>query len=688
MKCRICNKEKELIKGICQDCLESRNKTFDLDNIPKIIYLLNCPKDGIYLGNSSTNNCPVCRKSFKFKCEKCGNYKSSPNKICGSCGFNPIIYTCKICGKILKENESFCIECIESTNKTFNLDNIPKIIYLLHCPKDGIYLAKHNRNSCPICHKSYQFKCKKCGSSISSNLSRCSKCGYREEFDFNYKCKQCGFKLNSPGSKCPNCSYNAILYYNYECEKCGYKLSNSNQRCENCGYCKLDDIIYKCKQCNNTLNNINQRCEKCGYCTSDDADCRCKKCGSRIPSNLSICSNCNYNPHIDMNYNCKQCGYPISNSNQRCENCGYCKSDNVIFKCKKCGSSISSNFSICDNCNYNPNIDNNYRCHKCGNKLPFSNSRCENCGYCRSDDSDCRCKKCGSRIPSNLSVCDNCHYNPSVDFTYYCDNCKSNQKRKNNKCAKCGHKLKTLEKSLNNLLSIPNFIIKDSIKYYKNIEIHELIHKLDNGEIEIPYGFEKRFGNWCYQNIDILTDEKILTQNSNFIQRDDLFVYDHRISNYVNWNELKLDYLKNITLQNWLENSGILNKYPNEKIIPTFITNINENSNTKRFMEGLGIFQQFLVDEEIEWCAYGKFAKDNESYIPLVSGQSASLLINNSGHDLSFSHNIEDGPARLYIKEHNIDWFKDEILIIPTKSREESLIVESDLSNFNFPFNS
>lgn len=49
----------------------------------------------------------------------------------------------------------------------------------------------------------------------------------------------------------------------------------------------------------------------------------------------------------------------------------------------------------------------------------------------------------------------------------------------------------------------PNFITKNNIRYYKGIEIHDLINKLNNNEVDIPPGFERKLGCWCEIQIAI-----------------------------------------------------------------------------------------------------------------------------------------------------------------------------------------
>jgi hypothetical protein len=123
-------------------------------------------------------------------------------------------------------------------------------------------------------------------------------------------------------------------------------------------------------------------------------------------------------------------------------------------------------------------------------------------------------------------------------------------------------------------------------------------------------------------------------------------------------------------------------------VMPTYITNIDKENPNARYMEGIGIFQQRLVELGIKYCAYAKFGTNGKNLIPLVSGKSGSLLVNDSGHDLSFSTEREDGPARCYIMDHNLKWYQKAIIVVPALDEQNALDIEENLHNFGFPFGS
>ena len=87
-------------------------------------------------------------------------------------------------------------------------------------------------------------------------------------------------------------------------------------------------------------------------------------------------------------------------------------------------------------------------------------------------------------------------------------------------------------------------------------------------------------------------------------------------------------------------------------------------------------FEQNLIDNNIGWFCYIKLTELNNL---LVCGKSGSLKVNKSGSDVNFSENIDDGPARKFLKENNITWNKTIILIKKCSSEKEALEVEKDI---------
>ena len=106
---------------------------------------------------------------------------------------------------------------------------------------------------------------------------------------------------------------------------------------------------------------------------------------------------------------------------------------------------------------------------------------------------------------------------------------------------------------------------------------------------------------------------------------------------------------------------------------PTF----RVNSKTTMGQNGMELE---LVEKGVGHFVYIKFyTNENGKIKPLVAGITASLLINSSGTDVSFSTRSTDGPARRYLLEHNLKWFEKLIYVIPVSSREEAEKLEKQI---------
>lgn len=212
-----------------------------------------------------------------------------------------------------------------------------------------------------------------------------------------------------------------------------------------------------------------------------------------------------------------------------------------------------------------------------------------------------------------------------------------------------------------------NFIELDGIKFYKNIEINEFVRQLDSGETEIPSGFNKRFGRWHYNALDVLTGDITKLNNSNFEEKDNiLYYYDRSVKDYIPWEEYKAKF----------STYNIDFKLPEGfKLYPTFRTQDSEDWTGAR-----EAFEQSLVESDISWFVYIKFDELNR---PLVAGKSGSRLVNENT-DVSFSTDINDGPARRYLQENSLNWCKTQIAICSCNSEEEAYILEENiLENYN-----
>lgn len=202
-----------------------------------------------------------------------------------------------------------------------------------------------------------------------------------------------------------------------------------------------------------------------------------------------------------------------------------------------------------------------------------------------------------------------------------------------------------------------NFVVKDHVRFYKGQHLETLCKQLLNGSENIQNypGFSIRFGRVCYQGMDVLTDEKIILNNSNFYQRNEvLYYFDQDARDYVAWE----DYRKRFLLQN--VNFQLPGGF---EWIPTFRKQDSDNWEGSR-----GAFEHHLMELNIEWFIYIKFYVGNDGEIkPLVVGKSGSILVNSSGSDVSFSVEVENGPARRFLHENGLQWCKTRIAIMKCK---------------------
>ena len=285
---------------------------------------------------------------------------------------------------------------------------------------------------------------------------------------------------------------------------------------------------------------------------------------------------------------------------------------------------------------------------------------------------------------------------------------------------------------------IPNFIIKNNVKYYKNELIINIINKLDSGEYDTKNfpGWNKRFGEWYYKTENILTGEINKFNNSLFYEKDEeLWYYDKELGDYIQWEVFKikfksnnnlyiphkckclhcktiidpndlfcsekcrLEYFKNHKRYKFdFNNNSVFDKQENLNISwkdfknkfaiqdINFTLLINDfkfyptfrSKESNDWADAKSAFEQSLVDDNVNWFVYIKFYIDKENKIkPLVCGKSGSLLVNSSGSDISFDYNPNGGPARQFLIEENLEWDKTRIAILKCNSEKEAYEKES-----------
>jgi hypothetical protein len=268
----------------------------------------------------------------------------------------------------------------------------------------------------------------------------------------------------------------------------------------------------------------------------------------------------------------------------------------------------------CNKCGFNPH-HKIYKCQKCGASINSPGCICPKCHYNPFTDHIIKCMNCGEAIDNPGAVCLKCHYNPHDDYIILCPQCKMPKKSVLSICKQCSY---------------------DQCN-------------------------DSRGGGCNFINID-----------------GQEFVYDHRVDDYVLWENFKPELESKARV---LEDTNLFNAiksyFPQAICVPTFITCASKTDPDHRFMEGIGIFQHYLVERGIGWNIYVKFGIIDNILVPLVAGKSGTLLVN-SGHDLNFSLE-EQTPARKYLLNNKGEWYSKGIIIVPLDSEEDALNKEKEL---------
>ena len=154
----------------------------------------------------------------------------------------------------------------------------------------------------------------------------------------------------------------------------------------------------------------------------------------------------------------------------------------------------------------------------------------------------------------------------------------------------------------------------------------------------------------------------------NFINKNNiLYYFDKSINQYVPWEDYKIKF-KTLNVN--------FNLPKGFKLYPTFRSQDSDNWNGAK-----AAFEQSLVDANINWFVYIKFFIDKTGKIrPLVIGKSGSLKVNSNGSDVSFSTDVNDGPARRFLMESSAAWDKTQIAILPCYNENDSLKIESKIA--------
>ena len=358
----------------------------------------------------------------------------------------------------------------------------------------------------------------------------------------------------------------------------------------------------------------------------------CKVCNNVTPHNGNICLVCNPEssyrqiPYfVEINLNCD-----INNSNSNNDDNSDGSNNTIINFKTKYNCYDESHYKICNN------NDNSYDDSTFNNSFILFYDRVIEKYVCWK----CYKTKFEERMKNENS---NNNYNNNHDYhnneKYYgsYDSAININLEKRIVCKYCG---RLLENPLNN-----NFCNDKCEDVYKN-EKRKLFKHNNLRKCKEHPNEELSYKGKCWSCIKDKTINKEITQNINLI-------------NFV---------------------SQIKKDYPNNNVIVqlTFRT-----QDSKDWSGGSRqAFEFNLKEKNIKYFVYIKFyikkkennksicndnCDENGTYImPLVCGKSGSLLVNESGSDVNFSENVEDGPSRVFLYESNgkYSWYKEKVLII------------------------
>ena len=482
---------------------------------------------------------------------------------------------------------------------------------------------------------------------------------------------------------------------NYICDVCGldYFVGNNIKHgrlhiCKNhkfytyCSICNKEYEIAPSKDGINDLHGCSGKCRSEIRIKALKQPQNCRSCGKYSKEGLNafgMCIKCSIE-HNRQNIrksneagNCARCNkFSETRKDGFCLDCNSKKMKNIVSKNKKAG-----NCSICGI--LNNSRDQNGRGKDCGcsqkwyfehnNDPQLIKSNTERImEYWKDPEYASRiAKNLGDYCVNNFIVKDNVRFYKGIEVNQFSSKILSGELDIDDYPGiniRCGRVCYGAENILTSekILMANNFTELDGVKFYKNTEIHELIRQLDSGEIEIPPGFNKRFGEWYYKTENILTGEITKLNHCSFEERNNvLFYLDRTSEDYMPWE----DYKDKFSTYN------IHFKLPEGfKMHSTFRT---QDSNSWRGSREA--FEQSLVEANISWFVYIKFDENNR---PLVVGKSGSKLVNEQS-DVSFSTDINDGPARKFLNESNLDWCKTQIAICPCKTEQEAINLEKEI---------
>lgn len=216
-------------------------------------------------------------------------------------------------------------------------------------------------------------------------------------------------------------------------------------------------------------------------------------------------------------------------------------------------------------------------------------------------------------------------------------------------------------------------------RYWKGQPLEEFLRELETKESKLwPDGFSKiSDGHWTWYGVDLHDKPNFDLQCGYFVHYGPITLYyDRKVADFVPWEEYKRRFVDtSVQLgEKWdktAERYGFVT-------MPTFRTQESNDwsGGAKK------AFEQSLVDENVGWFVYVKFATGHDgTTFPLVVGKSGSLLVNITVSDLSFSTDPDDGPARLFLSEMGLVWLKTHVSILKCESETEAYALENEIMN-------
>ena len=388
-------------------------------------------------------------------------------------------------------------------------------------------------------------------------------------------------------------------------------------------------------------------------------------CG--LVSNV-ICTKCKESFSIRFDHFKER--FDFENGKIKCSSC-------IRLNSNKIGAKARSGPGICSHCGkYVESRDSSCLCKECrGKKSRKDRKDNEKAGYC---------KICGTwnEVRNNVGLgksecnCSDLMYSQRGMKIKYCDNCKQDTLHNEGICLSCNpnakagggivyrecingkdHKCLHISGKCSICENIdigfkPNFITKNSVRFYKDKELNQLVQDLINKVENINNypGFEIRCNRVYFNDRDILTDESIYLINNFNIVDNVKYVLDKSIGQYVHWENFKNNIVKKFN--SIKDNKNIMNTETmkfinNENFSLEAIFNIDKDFWSKSQTD------EYLSEKGYKWIVYIKFFKN----LPFIVGKTGTTNVIPSGIDFDFivgdkNDKTRNGQGRQFIREN------------------------------------